>query len=285
MALFGLSPDAATAQATATGKKARQDLQAGFLGASGAGAGAAGAAGVGKTNDIASSLFGNATVTPESVAPLASSFMPVFGKALTPQKDKNGKSTGIDFGALFAGAINDSLTTTTAFDATGAALLTKITASFKTVSGVDFIGGIVKAFDTNLAETSAINALENVGEKIAQILKTGIANGFKSADVAAMVNNGVNTTTTTTTTTPATTPGNATGTNFWRGGYSRIDERGGEIVDLPRGSRVYPRDLSVAMANSGGGDTHIHVNATVNSQLDIERIAYRVSQIQQRRGR
>jgi hypothetical protein len=61
-------------------------------------------------------------------------------------------------------------------------------------------------------------------------------------------------------------PGFATGTNFAPGGISRINERGGEIVDLPRGSRVIPHDISMAMARSQRApqfksETHIHNNA------------------------
>lgn len=40
----------------------------------------------------------------------------------------------------------------------------------------------------------------------------------------------------------------ATGTDNWKGGIVQISERGGEIVDLPKGSRVYPHDESVNMA-------------------------------------
>lgn len=49
----------------------------------------------------------------------------------------------------------------------------------------------------------------------------------------------------------------AKGTKNWRGGIVQVHEQGGEIIDLPRGSRVYPHDESVQMAykagRSGGG--------------------------------
>lgn len=44
----------------------------------------------------------------------------------------------------------------------------------------------------------------------------------------------------------------AKGTNFWKGGIVQVHERGGEIIDLPRGSRVYPHDRSVQMARDQG---------------------------------
>lgn len=40
----------------------------------------------------------------------------------------------------------------------------------------------------------------------------------------------------------------AKGTNFFGGGLAQINEKGGEIVDLPQGSRIYPHDKSVQMA-------------------------------------
>lgn len=46
---------------------------------------------------------------------------------------------------------------------------------------------------------------------------------------------------------------NAAGTSYWRGGPTRINERGGEIVDLPSGTRIIPHDISRQM--TGGGVT------------------------------
>lgn len=43
---------------------------------------------------------------------------------------------------------------------------------------------------------------------------------------------------------------NAEGTNNWRGGPTWVGERGPELVDLPRGSRVLPNKESVQMARS-----------------------------------
>lgn len=42
------------------------------------------------------------------------------------------------------------------------------------------------------------------------------------------------------------------GTDNWKGGAAIIHDRGGEIVDLPQGSRVYPHDKSVEMARKDG---------------------------------
>jgi hypothetical protein len=55
-------------------------------------------------------------------------------------------------------------------------------------------------------------------------------------------------------------PGNAGGTDNWRGGPTRINEEGGEILDLPKGTRIIPHDVSKGMM---GG-----VNAPVSIAID-----------------
>lgn len=74
------------------------------------------------------------------------------------------------------------------------------------------------------------------------------------------------------------------GTDNWQGGAAVIHDRGGEIVDLPKGSRVYPHDKSVEMARkdgaaqSGSGSVQITIQKLadkieVRSDEDIDRIA------------
>ena len=48
-------------------------------------------------------------------------------------------------------------------------------------------------------------------------------------------------------------PGNANGTNNWRGGLTRVNELGGEIMNLPRGTQIIPHDISKRMAGGSGG--------------------------------
>lgn len=76
---------------------------------------------------------------------------------------------------------------------------------------------------------------------------------------------------------------NATGTAFWRGGLTQVHERGGEIIDLPRGTRIYPHDKSVKMAYaagaSGGGNTTVNFAGStfvVREEADIDKIATRI---------
>ena len=81
----------------------------------------------------------------------------------------------------------------------------------------------------------------------------------------------VKTTTSTTTTIPKPTPssllslpslGNATGTPYWRGGLTRVNERGGEIMNLPSGTQIIPHDVSVKAA--GGRSVTVNVNIQGN---------------------
>ncbi|QPM89385.1 phage tail length tape measure family protein [Pseudooceanicola algae] len=43
---------------------------------------------------------------------------------------------------------------------------------------------------------------------------------------------------------------NANGTNNWSGGLTKINERGGEIVNLPEGTQIIPNDISKRMADN-----------------------------------
>lgn len=81
----------------------------------------------------------------------------------------------------------------------------------------------------------------------------------------------VKTTTSTTTTVPKPTPssllslpglGKATGTPYWRGGFTRVNERGGEIMNLPSGTQIIPHDVSVKAA--GGRSVTVNVNIQGN---------------------
>ena len=70
------------------------------------------------------------------------------------------------------------------------------------------------------------------------------------------------------------------GTDNWPGGIAQVSERGGEIIDLPRGSRVYPHDESVAMARAegaaaSGGNASVTITGNtfnVRNEADIEKI-------------
>ena len=56
--------------------------------------------------------------------------------------------------------------------------------------------------------------------------------------------------------------GNALGTSYWRGGLTRINERGGEIIDLPSGTRIIPHDISTKAAESFGSAARMLADRT-----------------------
>lgn len=56
--------------------------------------------------------------------------------------------------------------------------------------------------------------------------------------------------------------GNAMGTPYWRGGYTRVNEHGGEIMNLPSGTQIIPHDVSVKAA--GGRSVTVNVNIQGN---------------------
>lgn len=62
----------------------------------------------------------------------------------------------------------------------------------------------------------------------------------------------------------------ATGTSNHPGGPAIINDRGGEIVDLPSGARVYPHDVSMRMAQAQSRDsTHVTVGVEVDGEGSI----------------
>ena len=84
---------------------------------------------------------------------------------------------------------------------------------------------------------------------------------------------------------------NAIGTSFWEGGWTEVNENGGEIIDLPQGSRVYPHATTMKMLRDsmeGGGSSPIPAAAPVTitgntfhvrEEADLDRIAYKLYQL------
>lgn len=56
---------------------------------------------------------------------------------------------------------------------------------------------------------------------------------------------------------------NATGTNYFEGGWTHVNENGGEIMNLPNGTQIIPHDVSTKM---GGGYT---INCPVTIQGNV----------------
>ncbi len=58
--------------------------------------------------------------------------------------------------------------------------------------------------------------------------------------------------------------GNATGTNYFEGGLTHVNEVGGEIMNLPNGTQIIPHDISEKMASSGGNTVTVNMNVAGN---------------------
>lgn len=87
---------------------------------------------------------------------------------------------------------------------------------------------------------------------------------------------------------PSIFSGHATGSSFYAGGWTEINERGGEIIDLPQGSRIYPHATTERMIqaelenrqSSGSGPVVIKGNTFyVREEADIDRIAYKLAKL------
>ena len=71
---------------------------------------------------------------------------------------------------------------------------------------------------------------------------------------------------------------NASGTPSWRGGLTWVGEEGPELINLPRGTAIYPADASAAMASPT-----ININnPTIRSDADIRTLARAVGRELQR---
>ncbi len=81
---------------------------------------------------------------------------------------------------------------------------------------------------------------------------------------------------------------NATGSTHFAGGWTEINERGGELVRLPGGSTIYPHATTVKMleqqfaglGSAGAPQVTVTGNTfTVREEADIDRIAYAIARL------
>lgn len=72
----------------------------------------------------------------------------------------------------------------------------------------------------------------------------------------------------------------AKGTDYWTGGIAQVHEKGGEIIDLPRGTRVYPHDESIRKARKEGQRVYridkLADQIIVREEADIDKIAEKI---------
>lgn len=146
------------------------------------------------------------------------------------------------------------------------------------VSAFDAALSGVKSIWSGVADWFDANVISPLREKFSSLidLKNSIADAG-SAVTGLTTSNG--------------TGHNAIGTSFWEGGWTEVNENGGEIIDLPQGSRVYPHATTMKMLRDsmeGGGSSPIPAAAPVTitgntfhvrEEADLDRIAYKLYQL------
>lgn len=74
----------------------------------------------------------------------------------------------------------------------------------------------------------------------------------------------------------------AKGTNNWPGGIAQVHEKGGEIIDLPHGTRVYPHDESIRKARKEGSKNikiaKLADTIIVREEADIDEIVRKIAE-------
>jgi len=80
-------------------------------------------------------------------------------------------------------------------------------------------------------------------------------------------------------------PSFASGVNNFSGGIARINERGGEIVNLPSGANVIPHDISMQIATAMGQNNNSNQAININLHLDGKVISQYMYNQQRSRAR
>ena len=175
------------------------------------------------------------------------------------------KDVSIRIGTAFSGAFNKVKNAAkTALEWVGA----KLSWLNDKIESIPILGSLYKGAKGVLGD--AIEWVDNATTGNRSGTSTGTTQ-TKTSSKTTTTAGPVKTTTSTTTTIPKPTPssllslpslGNATGTPYWRGGYTRVNERGGEIMNLPSGTQIIPHDVSVKAA--GGRSVTVNVNIQGN---------------------
>jgi TP901 family phage tail tape measure protein len=242
MALFGIAPDEAAAQAVTLGTSLHTGIQQGITQGNATGTGLGTSLVAGMASDI----------TPESMAPVASAIA-------------TGLTTGLDgedvsFGTALESVINKQLEGEGLFAGTAGMILEKIAGYFTDQEfGVDLVGNFASIWVNQLGVQSAIDHLLDVGGRIAEIVFKGYQAKSEELDWTGAVTAASlaqTTAATTATDTTTTLPNDIIGRGFMGG---------------------------VRQAATNAATTIINVYATVNNEMDINKLAYQVAAVQQRR--
>ena len=193
----------------------------------------------------------------------------LFGDKITDTAQKlwqKFKDVSIRIGTAFSGAFNKVKNAAkTALEWVG----DKLSWLNDKIESIPILGSLYKGAKGVLGD--AIEWVDNATTGNRSGTSTGTTQ-TKTSSKTTTTAGPVKTTTSTTTTIPKPTPssllslpslGNATGTPYWRGGLTRVNERGGEIMNLPSGTQIIPHDVSVKAA----GGRSVTVNVTIQGNV------------------
>ena len=217
------------------------------------------------TEDIANSLTQAMDNAFQNVPDETRKHIGEFYEAMTPSVEELNKAMkGMEkvpeaYANVFAqssaiGAVGKNAKALNAFGVTTLSAVlpeaqTKILAGTKTY-GDYYAKGI--ASDENKSKT------KNAADSLRKILENTLT---KPISVTPSITYGTSGTPEETTTS---VDSNATGTTYFGGGFTRINENGGEIINLPTGSQVIPADKSDKVLK---GENSINVSVNVNGSI------------------
>ena len=181
------------------------------------------------------------------------------------------------FGTTVAGACGVAIS---AFAGLLSGVITIVSGIIETIKGITtFLTGVFTG-DWETAWNGIAGIFSGIVNTITGVIQ-GLVNGIKGIvdGIKGLSSVGKGSSSTTSATT---IPGRAIGDRSWRGGLVQVHERGGEILDLPRGTRIYPHDVSMRMAK-GGQSQMINIpkladQIIVREEADIDRIGDRLVQ-------
>lgn len=151
--------------------------------------------------------------------------------------------------------------------------------------------GVVSFFDSiwNSLKQGAASAAASIAQSIASAAANARAGGH---DIIASGLNSVGSVADWLGGTDYNTGHYAIGTSFAEGGFTEVNEHGGEIIDLPAGSRVYPHATTMRMLKDTFTSSNSAVTSsysprititgnsfTVREEADIDRIAYKLLEL------
>lgn len=180
------------------------------------------------------------------------------------------------FGTVVAGACGVAIS---AFAGLLSGVITIVSGIIQTIKGITtFLTGVFTG-DWEMAWKGIVDIFSGIVNTLVGLIQ-GIVNAIKGVvdgikGVTKLSGSGASAESV------VSVPGRAIGDSSWRGGLVQVHERGGEILDLPRGTRIYPHDVSMQMAKSGQGQTvnipKLADQIIIREEADIDRLGERLA--------